>query len=72
MLSIPNRYSISDVDECTTSPCHDNAECTNTAGSFTCSCHDGYSGDGKTCRGIIKLIINYKIFGLIVAVLKYI
>ena len=59
LFSTPsNRYSISDIDECTTSPCHDNANCTNTAGGLICSCQDGYTGDGKTCRGIIKSIIN--------------
>ena len=28
-----------------------NAECTNTDGSYTCSCLAGYSGDGMTCSG---------------------
>ena len=23
--------------------------CTNTHGSYTCTCHDGFSGDGHTC-----------------------
>ena len=26
--------------------CHGNASCTNTEGSFTCSCNPGYTGDG--------------------------
>ena len=26
-----------------------NAQCTNTDGSYTCGCLDGYSGDGKNC-----------------------
>ena len=29
-----------------------NAACANTAGSFTCTCHAGYSGDGVTCSDI--------------------
>ncbi len=29
----------------------DNAECTNTIGSFTCACDPGYSGDGTVCMG---------------------
>ncbi|XP_078571522.1 sperm receptor for egg jelly-like [Branchiostoma floridae x Branchiostoma japonicum] len=39
-----------DVDECLSSPCDVNADCTNTFGSFTCQCHDGLSGDGFKCH----------------------
>ena len=41
-----------DVDECiSNSPCAH--YCTNTAGSFKCSCRPGYklNSDGKTCKG---------------------
>ena len=41
-----------DIDECEmeTASCDMNAECTNTDGSYTCSCLAGYSGDGlSTC-----------------------
>jgi arylsulfatase A len=41
-----------EVDECldsTLNDCHANAECTNTIGSYTCKCHKGYQGDGKSC-----------------------
>ena len=40
-----------DVDECESDEdnCHENANCTNTVGSFTCSCNPGYTGDGVTC-----------------------
>ena len=39
-----------DVDECVVdSPCHTNATCENTIGSYTCSCDDGYSGNGTSC-----------------------
>ena len=42
-----------DIDECTdgTDNCHDDAQCTNTDGSFTCMCNSGYMGDGTTCTG---------------------
>ncbi|CAI9767174.1 unnamed protein product [Fraxinus pennsylvanica] len=36
-----------DIDECNNYPCHSNGICYNTPGSYNCSCHDGYSGDGK-------------------------
>ena len=42
-----------DVDECTEDydDCDTNAECTNTPGSFECTCNIGYTGDGVTCEG---------------------
>ena len=44
---------ISDIDECSaeSSPCDENAECTNSDGSFSCLCKQGFTGDGKTCQG---------------------
>ena len=40
-----------DIDECASSPCEHT--CTNTPGSFVCSCNDGYvlNSDGRTCTG---------------------
>lgn len=42
-----------DVDECISgiSDCNDDADCSNTQGSYTCSCKPGYTGDGKNCSG---------------------
>ena len=31
--------------------CDSNAVCTNTDESFNCTCNNGYTGDGFTCRG---------------------
>lgn len=44
-----------DINECDlgTDDCIDNAECSNTIGSFTCTCSTGYTGDGETCTGKI-------------------
>mmetsp|Transcript_20052 Transcript_20052/g.40848 ORF Transcript_20052/g.40848 Transcript_20052/m.40848 type:complete len:134 (+) Transcript_20052:150-551(+) len=38
-----------DVDECGDSPCHEDAWCQNTYGSFSCQCKRGLFGDGVEC-----------------------
>ena len=41
-----------DVDECSSNPCHPNADCNNTLGSYFCTCQQGFEGDGiNTCSG---------------------
>ncbi|CAH3020496.1 unnamed protein product [Porites evermanni] len=49
-----------DIDECSaTSPvCDVNANCTNTRGSYLCTCKIGFSGDGKTCK--VSDCLNYQ------------
>ncbi len=41
-----------DLDECAlgTDTCDDNATCTNRCGSYTCTCNEGYLGDGFDCE----------------------
>ena len=53
-----NKFNIyfnynSDADECLNNShnCSDNANCTNTEGSFNCSCKPGYIGNGHNCSG---------------------
>jgi len=48
-----------DINECENGDdnCHENANCTNTEGSFTCSCNPGYAGDGVICTSKLPLII---------------
>ena len=31
-------------------PCHANATCTNTLGTYICECDPGYVGDGFICQ----------------------
>ena len=42
---------LTDINECENGDdnCNENANCTNTEGSFTCSCNPGYTGDGVNC-----------------------
>jgi len=35
-------------------PCHSNANCTDTDGSFNCTCVAGFEGDGFNCTGKIE------------------
>ena len=51
MGSQDNLIACVDLDECLSDPCHSNATCNNTIGSFTCTCVSGYSGDGFLCSG---------------------
>ena len=65
--SLINPFISSDVNECHPSEiseeyknlshnCHVDANCTNTKGSFFCTCLNGYSGDGVMCVGENQLI----------------
>jgi len=47
------RCVVTDIDECVDNNgnCSKDANCTNSDGSFNCTCHDGYSGDGFNCSG---------------------
>jgi len=40
-----------DIDECLENDggCDEQANCQNNRGSYTCTCKDGYSGNGFTC-----------------------
>ena len=53
------------MDECkyNISNCDVNANCTNTYGSYKCTCKVGYTGDGHSCSGnfeddLINILIN--------------
>lgn len=52
--------SFSDIDECKRrlDECGPLADCTNTIGSYTCACKEGYSGkdDGTSCEGRAELL----------------
>ncbi|XP_042892824.1 stabilin-2-like [Penaeus japonicus] len=63
--------TLSDINECLTNNggCDVNADCTDTDGSYTCTCKTGYTGDGFNCsvlsacgscnRTIIVSLANY-------------
>lgn len=37
-------YLFTDINECDNNPCQNGGQCTNSEGSFTCSCTDGWEG----------------------------
>ena len=58
LLTCSSLHECADKDECAsgTHNCDKNAACLNIDGGFTCTCNEGYSGDGVNCTGIT---INY-------------
>ncbi|XP_067944122.1 adhesion G protein-coupled receptor E2-like [Watersipora subatra] len=46
---VPKGSDCVDVDECVKQPCDKNAACTNTIGSFICTCSANYTGSGLSC-----------------------
>ena len=64
ILPIPDTDNIilssSDINECNIdSPCHANATCNNTEGSYICECNIGFTGDGFTCDGIYVNVYQF-------------
>ncbi len=57
-IKYPDRYLahfnnfVIDIDECSEAvhSCDSNANCSNTEGTYTCMCTEGYHGDGFTCN----------------------
>ncbi|CAH3133136.1 unnamed protein product, partial [Porites lobata] len=54
MEEIAREIEMTCLDECEAGlhNCHDDAYCTNTKRSFTCTCKPGYTGDGVNCADI--------------------
>lgn len=46
---------VADINECNNDPCDVNAQCTNTEGSFMCTCNTGYTGNGLSCAGAVAV-----------------
>ena len=48
-----------DINECgsdDSNNCDENAQCSNTDGSYTCACNPGYTGDGVICASKWQLL----------------
>ena len=57
VIVILHYLHFSDINECElgTDDCHPNATCTDTVGSFDCSCNSGFTGNGMDCFGVYTL-----------------
>eukprot|EP00117_Sycon_ciliatum_P048774 scpid82359/ scgid34679/ Fibrillin-2 len=42
--------------KCSDAPCDANAQCTDTPGSYTCTCHNGYTGNSTYCKNIDECV----------------
>ena len=63
-ISIFSIFIVTDIDECSMDPgqCDVNADCTNSAGSYSCTCKQGFTGNGTTCEGILECFFHVTIF----------
>ena len=48
--------------------CDEKAQCTNTEGSFTCSCNSGYIGDGTECSLVLTVGLLLTVALVLIAV----
>ena len=63
LVIVESLFFLPDIDECEdgTAMCHSNATCSNTEGSYNCTCVNGYSGDGFNCTSKMLLQILTKL-----------
>ena len=53
-------YSLSDVDECASSPCQNGGSCSDGINKYTCGCVAGYTGNEcKTSERNILLYVDF-------------
>ena len=58
----------SDINECEldSDDCDENAECSDSIGSFGCSCNFGYMGSGRDCCKLRLLLSDICLFSVII------
>ena len=54
-----------DIDECSEeewNDCHEHADCKDNTGSYSCTCKDGFTGDGvEACDGEYDIFLFYSV-----------
>ncbi|XP_028414303.1 fibrillin-2-like [Dendronephthya gigantea] len=53
-----NGYNCTDINECQTNPCNVKANCTDTGGSYNCTCNMGYEGNGYNCTDVNECTVG--------------
>ena len=53
------------TNECLSNPCSVDANCQNTLGNFTCTCKDGFSGNGFVCNGSLTKFLFYIFYDIL-------
>ena len=51
MLYLYLPLNFSEIDECISNPCQAHAFCKDAINSYDCTCEEGFTGDGTTCKG---------------------
>ena len=60
-----------DINECISgsAECHDNATCSNSDGSYECTCNTGFSGDGINCISEIAILYIPSLFPVLLVII---
>ena len=60
-----------DINECISgsAECHDNATCSNSDGSYECTCNTGFSGDGFNCISEIAILYIPSLFPVLLVII---
>ena len=56
-MSVPVVRCAEDIDECVSSPCHNNATCVDLVDAYVCNCSANYTG--VWCENLVSLIRFY-------------
>ena len=73
MHSVHIRIASADINECELDihTCDSNANCTDTEGSFNCTCREGFEGNGFNCTGTRHISHKHHSFACVLYMYAY-